>query len=207
MKSLVSIITPTWQRHDLLLQRCMPSVQAQDYPYVEHVIVSDGPDPVLRAKVKALCSFVPRRHPVRFLEIPERASELRYGGRARRYGIERAQGSLIGYNDDDDSLRPDHVSKLVAAIMASGSDWARSQMLSYDSNGAAAVIGNGPPAACNIGTPMVLHKRELLQTATWGEDTSLEDWELFGQWVAAGYACELVDEVTVDVWPSVYHGK
>lgn len=52
---LVSVITPTWNRHDLLLTRCLPSVQAQDYPAVEHVIISDGPDEDLRdflAKVR-----------------------------------------------------------------------------------------------------------------------------------------------------------
>ena len=42
-----SVITPTWQRHDALLQRCIPSVLAQDYPAVEHVIASDGPDDYL----------------------------------------------------------------------------------------------------------------------------------------------------------------
>ena len=45
---LVSVITPTWQRADLLVNRCIPSVQAQDYPVVEHIIVSDGPDQLLR---------------------------------------------------------------------------------------------------------------------------------------------------------------
>ena len=44
---LVSVITPTWQRHALLLDRCIPSVAAQDYPNVDHVVVSDGPDPAL----------------------------------------------------------------------------------------------------------------------------------------------------------------
>jgi len=47
----VSVITPTWQRHDLLLSRTVPSVQAQRYPSVEHIIVSDGPDPELKDKL------------------------------------------------------------------------------------------------------------------------------------------------------------
>ena len=54
MSPTVSVITPTWQRHDLLLNRCVPSVAAQDHPAVEHVIVSDGPDPDLRGKLAGL---------------------------------------------------------------------------------------------------------------------------------------------------------
>jgi cellulose synthase/poly-beta-1,6-N-acetylglucosamine synthase-like glycosyltransferase len=43
---LVSIITPTWKRRDLLVKRALPSVAAQDYPNIEHVVVSDGPVPI-----------------------------------------------------------------------------------------------------------------------------------------------------------------
>ena len=51
MSPLVAVITPTWQRTGLLLSRCIPSVQAQDYPRVEHIVVSDGPDPDLQGKL------------------------------------------------------------------------------------------------------------------------------------------------------------
>ena len=49
---LVTVVTPTWQRHPLLFSRCVPPVQAQDYPAVEHIVVSDGPDPVLASAFK-----------------------------------------------------------------------------------------------------------------------------------------------------------
>jgi hypothetical protein len=48
----VTIVTPTWQRHDLLLNRAIPSVQAQGYPGVEHLVISDGPDPPLVVYVR-----------------------------------------------------------------------------------------------------------------------------------------------------------
>src|SRR5262252_1881600 len=40
----VDVVTPTWERHDVLLNRAIPSVQAQTYPNVRHIVVSDGPD-------------------------------------------------------------------------------------------------------------------------------------------------------------------
>ena len=54
MTPTVSVVTPTWQRHDLLMDRCIPSVAAQDYPDVEHVICSDGPDPDLAERLAPL---------------------------------------------------------------------------------------------------------------------------------------------------------
>lgn len=202
---LISIITPTWQRHDLLINRCIPSVQAQDYPNIEHILVSDGPDPELAFKLTEL--WYEGGPDVRYFEIPVR-EDGRYGCRARRYGLERARGSLIGYNDDDDALRPQHVSKLVAAMKADpAADFARSLMVQNHPSGTANIVGYGVPAACNIGTPMILHKRELTATATWGDASNMEDWNLVEQWLAAGITYASVDEVTVDVWPSVYYGN
>lgn len=205
MKPLVSIVTPTWHRHDLLLSRCVPSVQAQDYPEVEHVIVSDGPDPELRAKVNEFLYSGVVVHPVRFFEIPVREEGI-YGCRPRRYGLERVSGDLIGYNDDDDELKPDHVSRLVAALQDKPeAGFARSLMQMHNPNGGFGVIGWGAPAAGNIGTPMVLHKRELLEIANWGGAGTFEDWELFSRWIDAGVQYATVDEVTVEIWPSAYY--
>lgn len=198
----VSIITPTWGRHDLLLNRCIPSVQAQDYPAVEHVIVSDGPDYELAAKISSLA---PGRHHIWFYQIPVREGG-RYGSRARRYGIERATGELIGYNDDDDMLYPGHVSKLVAAMEAKpDAGFARSFMDQIHAGGSRNTVGHGNLAYGNLGTPMVLHKREVLEIANWGVNSGAEDWELFSRWINAGVPWAAVNEVTVDVWPSAYH--
>ena len=50
---LVPVVTPTWQRRDILTGWCIPSVQAQSYPDAEHIVVSDGPDPELAAVMAA----------------------------------------------------------------------------------------------------------------------------------------------------------
>jgi glycosyltransferase involved in cell wall biosynthesis len=50
---LVSVVTSTWRRADVLMQRCIPSVMAQSYPNVEHIIVSDRPDDELLGKLRS----------------------------------------------------------------------------------------------------------------------------------------------------------
>ena len=110
---LATIITSTWQRHELLLDRCVPSVQAQDYPAVEHIIVSDGPDENLR---DYFAHWKPPRHPVYFFQLPAHDPEPHYGWRARNRGLELAAGKLTGYCDDDDALRPEHCALMADAL-------------------------------------------------------------------------------------------
>jgi cellulose synthase/poly-beta-1,6-N-acetylglucosamine synthase-like glycosyltransferase len=206
-KPLVSVITPTWGRHEKLLNRCVPGVQAQAYQNIEHVIVSDGPDPELRLKLDVLVIGQSMfYHPVRYFELPERDPGQHWGHFARLHGIERAEGDLIAYVDDDDALRPDHVRLLAAAMDDPGVDWAYSVMASHSNAGSWTRIGEGPPGCGQVGTPMIMHRRSILEHGTWGPASSVEDWELVQRWLAAGLTYAHVREVTVDVWPSAYWG-
>lgn len=205
-RPVVSIITPTWyHRHDLLLTRCIPSVDAQTYPNVEHMIISDGPDPELAEKMFPLQRAGQRSR--WFLQLPEHDPAPHWGHLSRLHGIELAAGELIGYVDDDDALRPRHVELLVDALLANPeAGWAFSKMASHTSGDAVNEIGHGPPSAGNIGTPMILHRRETLEHGTWGPSSALEDWELVNRWLRVGIGYTRVEEVTIDVWPSVYYG-
>jgi glycosyltransferase involved in cell wall biosynthesis len=192
---LVSVITPTWQRHDLLISRCIPSVQAQDYPAVEHVIVSDGPDPALRAKLTGL--------PVRFAELPEHDPAARWGHWARLHGIDLAQGEYITYLDDDDAYRPGHASVLAAALDAQpGAGFAYGRMIMH-TQASYYRVGTDPPEYGQIGTP-VMHRREVLGVATWEQSTPTIDWDLVSRWLAAGVGYVSVGADTVDVWPGAF---
>lgn len=191
---LVSVITPTWQRHDLLLERCIPSVAAQTWPDVEHVVVSDGPD--LELKLAVTLRF-PR---VRYDELPDHDPAGHWGHRARLRAIGMAKGDLITYLDDDDAYRPEHCAVLAAALGSHPeADFAYSQMLSQGN-----VIGVDPPVYCNIGTPMIMHRRGTLEMGTWERSMPSIDWDLVSRWLAAGARYVHVPRVTVDVWPSGY---
>lgn len=200
----VSVITPTWQRRDRLLNRCIPSVQAQAYADgIVHVIVSDGPDPELHCRLHDGPPFV---HPVVFIQLPEHSPERHWGHFARLAGIEASDSQYIGYVDDDDALRPDHCRLLADALDEDPSvGWVYSSMASCGSDGTWTEIGAGAPACGQLGTPMIMHRREILKHGTWGPASATEDWELASRWMNAGVIYGHVREVTIDVWPSVYH--
>ena len=213
----VSIIIPTWQRHKLLTTRCLPSVHELDWPWVEAIIVSDGPDPGCRQAVHDWWSAQviadldvpaedrPQWRAVRYFELPEHDPQKHWGNPARLHGLTVATGSLIGYLDDDDAFRPEHLRLLVAALeRRPDALYAYSQMMShtYADN---VLVGGPHPMAGNIGTPMLLHRRELLDIATWGTSDAMEDWNLIGTWEAFAVPYEFVPVVTVDVWPSQIH--
>jgi len=191
---LVSVITPTWNRHDLLLNRCIPSVEAQTYPDIEHIIVSDGPDPDLAAKLS-------KRLPTRpfYLEFAERDAGL--GELPRPRGLELAQGELIAYMDVDNAYRPQDIERLVNAL--GDRDFSYSQMLRHYTNGHSDILGTLHPYYGGIDTSMVLHRRELLEKATWRVDYPVfgaPDWDLIDRWLQAGTTWSFVDEITVDYY-------
>jgi glycosyltransferase involved in cell wall biosynthesis len=116
---LVSVVTSTRRRADVLMQRCIPSVMAQSYPNVEHIIVSDGPDDELLGKLRSFLdeSDAPDNLELHFLEEHSKIAR-HWGGFARNRGLNVARSELIAYCDDDDALRPRHVELLVAALKA-----------------------------------------------------------------------------------------
>ncbi len=187
----VSVITPTWQRHDKLLTRCIPAVAAQTYPHVEHIIVSDGPD-------DHLADLLPTGHRQRYAQLGEHDPAARWGHWARLRGLELARGEYIGYCDDDDVLRPEHCELLVAALEENpGAGFAYPQA-QYGGG----IIGCDPPMYCNIGTPQMFHRREILAAATWEQSLPSIDWDLVDRWMGAGIGWVFVRQVTCEIWPS-----
>jgi len=202
---LISVVTPTWRRHDLLLGRCMRSVQEQDYGNVEHVIVSDGPDPELRDLIATGVKNGSFTHPVRFTELDDHHPDPNFGHYARQAAVELATGPYIAYNDDDDALRPYHCRMMTAALdEAPDAGFTVSRMMSHYPDDALMVIGWGPLGCGNVGTPMIVHRREILEHGAWGPPSRLEDWELVEKWLKAGVPYVNVNAETADVWPSIF---
>ena len=199
---LVSVITPTWQRREMLLTKCIPSVQAQGYPQVEHIVVSDGPDPELAAQLQQ--PWLDGWRNLWYRELPEHDPERHFGHHGRAAGIEYSLGRYITYCDDDDVLRPMHCSLLAQALDKNPqAGFAVSRMLSHGPGGSS-VIGYGEIACGNVGTPMIMHRREILEHGTWDHASQYEDWDLVLSWINAGITWVRVEEETCDVWPSLY---
>jgi glycosyltransferase involved in cell wall biosynthesis len=199
---LVTVITSTFRRPNLLLDRCIPSVQAQTYPQVEHVVVSDEPAPGLAEAIRA-------RFPgVIYDELPYWVPVSNSGVRPRLRGLELAHGDLIAYLDDDDAFRPSHCELLATALAQNPeSGFAYSRMASH---GAAmepaggAVVGSDTLGPCMVGTPMIMHRKELTELGSWGPPDSMEDWRLVARWLQRQVKAQFIPQVTVDAFPSTY---
>lgn len=185
----VSVITPTWQRRELLLGRCIPSVRGQLFDgEVEHVVVCDGPDPVLADMLADM--------PVVFAQRPEHpAWKPNFGSHLRNHALTLATGDVVMYLDDDNAFRPNHVALLAHAI-ESGVDFAYSRMARPAFGDA---IGAEPPVLGNVDTSIIAHRRELATAWPQPEDPCC-DWKVVQDWLAAGATWTHVPEVTVDYY-------
>jgi len=178
----VAVITPTWGRHEVLLNRCIPSVQAQTYRDFVHVIVSDGPDPALFAILPDL------------LELPEHAGGL--GAAARNYGVEHTESELIAFLDDDNAFRPNHLALLVGLLDANPTaDFAYGRM-EY-SNGQTS-IGAYPPALGQIDASSFVCRRKTMELGMWPLTTEYAlDWVMISGWIAKGAQSVFTPETTL----------
>lgn len=204
----MSVITPTWQRHKFLLKRCLPSVAAQTYRNVEQIVVSDGDDSELETLLKHYAEVHPH-HMIRFAQIPMFQRGGRWGNVPRQRALEMADGDFIAYLDDDDAYRPRHCAVLLKSLHDHpDAGFAYSKMATHGAFGVpdppGTIIGSETLGPCLIGTPMIMHRRELLEVASWGPPDAMEDWRLVQRWGDAGVVSYHVDEVTVDVWPQAY---
>lgn len=200
---LVSVITPTWRRHRSLLDRCIPSVAAQTYPDVEHVIVSDGPDPDLAELLDDLDTIV-------YGEVARHDSHPHnWGSPARNRGLELATGGLVAYLDDDNAFRPDHLERL-AEVLATDphADFAYSRMHCHPHG---YQVGAAPPAYGQLDSSLLIHRRGLPERlGRWpapgsanGGDPHAPDWGMVARWLAGGARWVFVDAVTVDYYARV----
>jgi hypothetical protein len=186
----ISVITATWQRRELLLNRCIPSVLAQDYDgEIEHVIVSDGPDETLR-DVPGMV----------FLDSHRAAPNK--GIWARIAGTRLATGQLIAYLDDDNSWREDHLRLLAGAIAKQDVSFAYSRAACSNGNGCRWEIGCAPPVFGQVDTSLIVHRAGLLETAAWEPSGRPADWHLVDRWLAAGARWAHVPRVTLDYFAS-----
>lgn len=188
----ISVITPTWHRHNLLLNRCIPSVYNQTLPVFEHIVVSDGPDNELKDKLID--------SNVIYAELPEHPTEeINFGGYARNFALELVSGDLVAYLDDDNMYRPNHIEILASSFTEVTVDFAYSQMYRHGLND---VIGQDPPVLGGIDTSLIMHK---LETASrfgfWPvPEPKFLDWVLVETWLKAGATYKFIPEITVDYY-------
>ncbi len=105
-RPLVSIVTATWNRADLL-PATIESVLSQTYQPIEYIVVDDGSTDETAAVLSGY------RDRVRAIRIEHGGD---YGASALRRGWAEACGELVGFLDHDDLFLPEKIAQQVAAL-------------------------------------------------------------------------------------------
>jgi glycosyltransferase involved in cell wall biosynthesis len=198
---LVSVVIPTFNRR-AQLPAALASLGAQTYPNLEAIVVNDGGANV--DDIVAACPFA------RVHNLP------RNGGmnHAMMAGLALARGTFVQFLSDDDRLFPDHVERLVAAMLAAGASVGHGNvMIRYEGqleNGAQVTTGynvgvfteTATPSEALIATPIAGHalmwRRSVYdEIGPWRDDCALADQEIQLR-AAQRYAFVWIDQVTAE---------
>jgi glycosyltransferase involved in cell wall biosynthesis len=154
---LVSVLIPTYNRCQILLERALPSVLGQTYQNFEIVIVDDGSSDNTYEIIKSLNN--PKINIVRnsrkSYRYPNKALYHWFTGgvSALNKGFPYCKGEYIARIDDDDIWTEDHLEKLLIFLKTTKSEFVYSHILAKMSNlGEEEVITNVPDRLGNTCT-------------------------------------------------------
>lgn len=210
-RKLVSVITGTYNRHDLLLE-AIENVRQQTYRPLEHVIVADGPDPEV-ARMVLERSYKPTDMklfglpvvevdvPIRFAELGFHSSSLlRDSISAAPFMVAQllARGDYqMWLADDERMLVPDHIEKLVDLLELYDADFAYPKVeMTWPNSDRRAVIGTNPPQ-CGQFTHCLYRRDALAKGMLFRPEVgSGTDWDACARTMAAGARWAFLPEVT-----------
>jgi NAD(P)-dependent dehydrogenase (short-subunit alcohol dehydrogenase family) len=209
---LVSILIPTHDRPQLLVERAVASALAQEGARVEVVVVGDAAPPEVEAAVRAIGD--PR---VRWANTTHRVVDadpdqhwLVASTLPRNLAYQLARGAWFVDLDDDDALRPDAVARLLAHAREHRLEVAYGQLLAHVPDRPEWPIGVFPPRAGEFAWQgAIVHaglgffERELV-AAKLG---LAGDVYRIDRMLRAGARIGFLEAIVCDYWPSTVWGR
>src|SRR5688572_2449188 len=190
---LVSVIVSTYDRAELLRERALPSMLAQDYERWELLVIGDGMD---EGQARLLRGIPDRR--VFFHNLRTRG---RYpndfgrawcvvGSKAANFGLRIARGRWVCHLDDDDEYTPSHFSRLLGLARERRVEWVHGNALLRPLDGEGEVcIGSAFPTLGRIAQAATLYhagpKTFRYNPLCWRYDYP-GDWDLWDRFLEAG---------------------
>lgn len=206
---LVSVVIPTYDHHALLRERSLPSVLAQTYQNFEVVVVGDAAPDEARRVVEGFgdprLSFfnLPYRGP--YPDDPRAAWRVS-GVPPTNEAIHRARGLWIAWLGDDDAFRPGHLARLLECARQNRLELAYAHFAMHLADGHEKTIGCFPPEWGQFGMQAAIYHAGLadifeyeLADAAFGLPC---DWAFCLRLMEAGVRIGMLDEVTIDYYPS-----
>jgi hypothetical protein len=206
---LVSVVIPTYDNHKLLRERSLPSVLGQTYQNFEIVVVGDAAPDEARVAVE---SFDDPR--IRFLNLPYRGPypddpETRWrvaGVPPYNEGVRQARGLWVAPLADDDSFRPQHLERMLSHARDERLEFAYGRLCMHYEDGTTEAIGRFPPEHAQFGAQSAVYHHGLARIFEFElADAALglpSDWGFCLRMMWAGVRIGMLDELTVDYFPS-----
>ena len=197
----MSVLTPTWNRAELLTTRTLPSLIAQTYDHWEAVVVGDACTDDTAERIGALGD---RR--IRFENLPTRGVYpedplkrwMVAGCAPVNRALELARGEWLAYLDDDDVLTRDHLEVLLRFARQSGAEFVYGAGDFQRSPTEWLRIGKLPPTPGNVMHSSVLYRSYLrflrYDVEAWRESVGA-DAHLWGRMSALGTRFAFLDRV------------
>lgn len=195
--SEVSIIVPTYQREEKL-ERALESINSQTYRDFQIIVVDDNPSEKFREKVEEIVENLETDNITRLVN-----GENQGVSSARNLGIEKAEGEIVAFLDDDDEWKPEKIEKQVEKIKQEGINAVYTASEMYD-EGVKDIVRKTPGLDLNamlerdrIGSPskVMIEKEFLEKVGGFDEDIpSAEDWDLWIRLMKRGCNFAYIDE-------------
>lgn len=204
---LVSICLPTYMNFRGLVERAIPSALGQDHSAVEVVVVGDAAPPETAEAIASL-----RDPRVRYENLtvrgpyPEDPPSLWCvaGSAPLNRAMQLARGRWLAVLNDDDEMRANHVSSLLAAARDSRAEVAYGRLMRHAPDGTSEAICEFPPTNHAFGWQAALQHGAMrlfeCELSAWlfGEPG---DWHRAWRMLRAGVRFQMIDEVVGDYYP------
>jgi len=201
---LITVIIPTYNRAELLINRAIPSVLAQTYQNFEILVIGDH---CTDDTAERLAQFNDSR--IRYYNLPERPlypedKTKRWmisGYHALNTGQDMARGLWFAKLDDDDMYMPHHLEKLLRFAQENDYEFVSSQSLMEIRPGEFVIKGKQPPLSMKDKTHSSYFGRFYLRVFryeyhSWRAGRSL-DKQILGKYRRSGVRAGFLEEPTV----------
>jgi hypothetical protein len=206
---LVSVVIPTWNRADMLIERSIPSALGQTHSNLEVIVVGDASPPEVPEAIEKLGDPRVTFHNLTlrgpYDEDPFRAW-LASGTPGLNAGVAMARGMWIAVLGDDDAFVPEHVERLLEEARKKELEFVYGRIRQTLPDGSVSVLCEFPPRVEGVALQSAIYHAGLsfiefeLGHALFDKPN---DWGLIDRMMRAGVRIGMVDEVSVDYWPSL----
>lgn len=204
---LVSVLIPTHNRVELLLERALPSVLSQTHSNLEIIVAAHGcTDGTFDAALDVVAEATPRLTSWHVMKVdrtetyPPTAENHWLAGPVvpLNAAFEKVRGDWIARIDDDDTWTPDHIEKLLDFAKAGKYEFVSSAYRTHEK-----IVG----AEDGIGGTQTWLYRSYLKFMRYNPDCWRKSWDrvndtdLAERFRKAGVWTGYLDEVTAEVLP------